>query len=171
MGFPCHGTFFLPAAKGSSDALANACGMRIRAMVIEDSTTVRTIILKLLRHSGLADFEFIEAEDGVEATEKFGPDKVDIIFADWHMPRMSGLHFAYQVRTMKGTEHIPIVMITTERTLGKMMDAMDNAGVDAYICKPFSAEELCAKIAPLIAEIEKRPARKSGLFGKLLGKK
>lgn len=145
--------------------------MKVRALVIEDSPTVRTVILKLLRHSALADFEFVEAGDGMEALELFDPSQFDIISADWNMPRMSGVAFAYQVRAIPEAKHIPIVMITSERSMGKMMDAMDNAGVDAYVCKPFPPEELRQKLAPLFENLGQRGKKSGGLLGKFLGKK
>ena len=127
------------------------------------------MVMNALNRLPLAEWEFIEAEDGQDALEKFDPKVVDLILADWNMPRMSGVEFAQKVRSNKKNAHIPIVMITSEQTVGKMNEALGRAGANAYICKPFNDQELERKLAKLIAGIPEKSEKSSGFFGRLVG--
>ena len=138
-------------------------------MVIDDSRIMRTMVMNALNRLPLAEWEFIEAEDGQDALEKFDPKVVDLILADWNMPRMSGVEFAQKVRSNKKNAHIPIVMITSEQTVGKMNEALGRAGANAYICKPFNDQELERKLAKLIAGIPEKVDKSAGFFGRLVG--
>lgn len=142
--------------------------MKLRALVADDSRVMRTVVMQSLRRSGLAEFEFTEAEDGADAVAKFSPDDFDILFLDWNMPNMSGFEVAKEVRGMSKTDHIPIVMVTSERTMGKMEDAFGKGGASAYICKPFTPEDLDQKLTKVIAEIEDHKKKSGGFFSKFL---
>ena len=142
---------------------------KLNVMVIDDSRIMRTMVMNALKRLPLAEWEFIEAEDGQDAIEKFDPKVVDLILADWNMPRMSGVDFARKVRSNKKNAHIPIVMITSEQTVGKMNEALGRAGANAYICKPFNDQELERKLAKLIAGIPEKSEKSSGFFGRLVG--
>ena len=78
------------------------------------------------------------------------PKKTDIVFADWNMPNMSGVEFVRQVRAMGETEHIPIVMVTSERTISRIEEALDSAGANTFISKPFTVEYMRRKIGPVV---------------------
>jgi two-component system chemotaxis response regulator CheY len=141
--------------------------MTIRALVIDDSKVMRSMVMQSLQKTRLADFEFIEAQDGADALEKFDPDEIDIVFADWNMPNMSGIDFVREVRAMDGTEHIPIVMVTSEKSMGKVETAIEEAGANEYICKPFTVEQLERKLSKLLAEIAESAKGSGGFFGKM----
>ncbi len=143
--------------------------MKLRALVIDDSRVMRNMVMQALRQSNLAEFEFTEAEDGEDAIGKFHPKKTDIVFADWNMPKMSGIDFVRKVRGMRNAEHIPIVMVTSEKTMDKVETALDEAGANEYICKPFTAEQLKQKLGTLIAGINGAGGKSSrGFFSKLV---
>jgi two-component system, chemotaxis family, chemotaxis protein CheY len=142
--------------------------MIVRALVVDDSGIMRKLVMRALAESRLAQFDFTEAVDGVDALAKFDPDKIDLVLVDWNMPKMSGIDFVHQVRTTcKG--HVPIVMITTESTMGKVEEALSSGGVDSYICKPFTANVLKQKLAPLFEKMA-APPPKTGFFSKLAAK-
>ena len=142
--------------------------MKLRALVVDDSRVMRSMVMQELRRSALAEFEFTEAEDGADAVKKFHPGKIDIAFIDWNMPNMSGIEFVRRVRAMGKTEHIPLIMVTSEKTMGKVEEALDDAGANAFISKPFTGEMLDRKLAPLIKEIEARSTTRGGFFSKLM---
>jgi two-component system chemotaxis response regulator CheY len=148
--------------------------MQLRAMVIDDSKVMRTMVMNFLQRTNLAEFQFSEAGNGKEALAQFNPEKFDILFVDWNMPEMSGIDFVRKVRGMKNTEHIPIIMVTSEKSMGKIEEALDDAGADAYISKPFTVEALSAKVSKLVKKIEEdrnKPKQASGgFFHKLMGK-
>jgi two-component system, chemotaxis family, chemotaxis protein CheY len=140
--------------------------MKLKALVIDDSRIMRNMVMESLRRTGLADFEFVEAEDGADGVVKFNPKTVDIVFADWNMPNMSGIEFVRKVRLTTKSD-VPIIMVTSEKTVAKIEEALDSAGANAYITKPFTVEYILNKIGPLIADIEKKRGQKSGgFFGK-----
>jgi two-component system, chemotaxis family, chemotaxis protein CheY len=129
--------------------------MKLRALVVDDSRVMRAMVMDSLRKTHLAEFEFCEAEDGADALGKFNPKKTDIIFADWNMPNMSGVEFVREVRAMGKTEHIPIIMVTSEKTISKMEEALDSAGANAFISKPFTVEYMQQKLGPVLDGIGK----------------
>lgn len=138
----------------------------IRALVIDDSSSMRRLIMKTLMKASVADFLFEEAEDGIEATHKFLTSPPDIIFCDWNLPRMNGYNFALRVRADSRYDHIPIVMITSERSVKKIEDAFTRARVDRYITKPYTVEVVRARVAPLIRRIVEEKNARGGRPGK-----
>jgi two-component system chemotaxis response regulator CheY len=127
--------------------------MKLKALVIDDSRVMRNMVMQSLNKTRLAEFEFLEAEDGEDALAKFDADNIDVAFVDWNMPRMTGIDFVRKVRALGNTDHIAMVMVTSEKTMGKIEEALDEAGANAYICKPFTAEDLVRKLQPLFEEI------------------
>jgi len=128
--------------------------MKLTALVIDDSRVMRMMVMDSLQKTNLAEFEFCEAVDGVDAMNKFNPKKTDIVFADWNMPNMSGVDFVRRVRATGKTGHIPIIMVTSEKTVGKIAEALDKAGANAFISKPFTVEYLKRKLAPVIERMQ-----------------
>ncbi|MER3416322.1 MAG: hypothetical protein C4297_08955 [Gemmataceae bacterium] len=143
--------------------------MKLKALVVDDSKVMRAMIMQALAKAHLGEFEFVEASDGLEALGRFNLAETDICFVDWNMPNMNGLEFVRQVRSIT-VDPIPVVMITSERTMGKMEQALNEAGATAYICKPFTAEELRYKLAHIVEGIRARKAtHKSSFFSRLFG--
>ncbi len=128
--------------------------MKLKALVLDDSKVMRTMVMKALEKTKLAKFSFIEARDGLDGLAKFNHEKIDICFVDWNMPNMSGFDFAKKVRATGSGKNIPIIMVTSEKSMGKMMDAMDQAGANGYICKPFTVQELHQKLDPIIKKMK-----------------
>ena len=133
-------------------------------LVVDDSSTMRKIIIKGLNESGIPDCEFVQAGDGLEALEALSKNEVDLVLSDINMPNMDGIQFVRCVRDHKALEatavgdkerikkvgnSIPIVMITTEGGLDKVQEAL-SAGANDYLKKPFTPEELKEKLAPLL---------------------
>ena len=142
--------------------------MDIRAMIVDDSGIMRKMVIRGLTQTKLANFAFIEAKDGADALEKFDPEQIDMLFVDWNMPNMSGIEFIRAVRT-KEKEHTPVVMITTENTMGKIEEALDEAKVDCFVVKPFTPDILTKKLEPLFDKLSEE-SKKGGFFGKLASK-
>jgi two-component system chemotaxis response regulator CheY len=110
---------------------------------------MRKMVMKSLTESKLADFEFVEAEDGKAGLDKLGAHEIHIAFVDWNMPNMTGVDFVREVRQLEkrnDTDAIPLVMVTSEKTMSKVEEALDQAGADGFISKPFTVEELQRKL-------------------------
>jgi two-component system chemotaxis response regulator CheY len=118
----------------------------MRALVIDDSRTVRAIIGKILRDEGL---EVVEAANGREGLERLRePPGVELVLVDWNMPEMNGLDFIKAVRSDRAYDPVRIMMVTTETEQGQVIRALD-AGANEYVMKPFTREILVAKLSLL----------------------
>lgn len=143
--------------------------MEIGALVVDDSGIMRKMVMRSLSESKLAQFTYTEAVDGLDGLEKFDPAKIDILFVDWNMPNMSGIEMVREIRAAE-KKHTPIVMITTEGTMGKVEEALDSAGVDGYVVKPFTVEILQKKLGPLFEKLAASQTQSKGFFNKLAEK-
>ncbi|SRR5690554_3236298 len=139
--------------------------MEIQALVVDDSGIMRKLVIRSLLESKLAQFMFTEAKDGADALEAFKSNPIDMIFVDWNMPNMNGIDFVKEVRKIE-KDHVPVVMITTESTMGKIDEALNTAGIDCFIVKPFTAETLQVKLGPLFDKLTE-PKKSGGFFSKL----
>jgi two-component system chemotaxis response regulator CheY len=117
----------------------------MRFLVVDDSATMRRIIINSLQRVGFGDF--VEATDGIDALEKFD-GTVDLVITDWSMPNMSGLELTRALRTYEPRK-VPILMVTTRSTRQDILDAVA-AGVNNYIVKPFTPQVLKEKINLLV---------------------
>jgi two-component system, chemotaxis family, chemotaxis protein CheY len=117
----------------------------MRALVIDDSRTVRAIIGKILREVGL---EVIEAANGREGLEQLQRAGAELVLVDWNMPEMDGLEFIRAVRADRAHDAVRIMMVTTETEQEQVIRALD-AGANEYMMKPFTKEILIAKLSLL----------------------
>jgi two-component system chemotaxis response regulator CheY len=118
-----------------------------RVLVVDDSGTMRKIIVKGLREAGFEDCEFCEAADGASALEALRKQDFDLVLSDINMPGMDGLALVRHARDdAEISPDLPIVMITTEGGLEKVQQAL-GAGATDYLRKPFTAAQLQEKIA------------------------
>lgn len=113
---------------------------KIKALVVDDSKIMRSAVKRALDQLMLADFEYVEAKDGEDALEKFN-DEIQIMFVDWNMPNMTGVEFSKAIRD-KGNTSIPIIMVTAEKSMGKVDKALSEGGANEYITKPFTADKM-----------------------------
>ena len=70
----------------------------MRTLVVDDSRTMRMLVIGTLRQAGYGEHDIVEAGDGVEAMEVMSRLSVDIVLCDWNMPRMSGIELLKQMR-------------------------------------------------------------------------
>ena len=115
----------------------------MRALIVDDSRAIRSMIGRMMRELG---FEVIEAEHGVEALQKLEEHpSLDLMLSDWNMPQMDGLTLVQSVRADPRFSQMRIVMVTTETEMGHVIRALE-AGADEYIMKPFTADVLRDKL-------------------------
>ncbi len=115
----------------------------MRFLVIDDSPTMRKILIAALRTGGFNDV--VEAGDGEEALTKIHAENIDFVITDWNMPKMTGLELAKAVRSDGRIKHLPIIMVTTRDQKQDIMQAFE-AQINNYIIKPFTPEILKDKI-------------------------
>jgi len=129
----------------------------VRALIIDDSAVMRKVIERALRQSGLDLTEVVQASNGEEAIEILrkdaaSPQKIGLIISDINMPVMDGLQFLEARRDQQLAAGVPVVMITTEGSEPFVLRAIA-AGAQGYICKPFTAEQVKARVVPLIEAV------------------
>ncbi len=115
----------------------------MRALVIDDSKSIRSILTKILVGIG---FTVEEAANGLEAMDLIKKEKVDLALVDWNMPDMDGCEFIQEVRKDKAYKDMRMMMVTTETTKDKVAEALET-GADEYIMKPFTKEMIVEKLA------------------------
>lgn len=123
---------------------------KIKALVVDDSKIMRSQVKRALDQLMIAEFEYVEAMDGEDALEKFN-EEIEILFVDWNMPKMTGVEFSKAVRD-QGYSDIPIVMVTAEKSMGKVDKALNEGGANEYITKPFTADKMAKAISRYIDE-------------------
>ena len=117
-----------------------------RVLVVEDEPAIAELISVNLRHNGFAP---TWAEDGVAAQRELDAVLPDVILLDWMLPGQSGLALARKWRGQERTRSIPILMLTARGDEPDKVAGLD-AGADDYITKPFSTQELLARIRAVL---------------------
>jgi two-component system chemotaxis response regulator CheY len=117
-------------------------------LIVDDSATMRKIIMRGIRQAGIDNADFKEAGDGVEGLQAIAAGTFDLILSDVNMPNMNGLDFVKAVAEKLGTPP-PIVMITTEGSDEIVREAMSR-GATGYLRKPFTPEKIQEVIGPFL---------------------
>lgn len=117
-----------------------------RILVVEDEPAIAELIAVNLRHGG---FEPVLAPDGESAARAIEDALPDAILLDWMLPGQSGMALARQWRSQARTRGVPILMLTARGDEADRVAGLD-AGADDYISKPFSTQELLARIRAVL---------------------
>ncbi len=117
-----------------------------RILVVEDEAAIAELIAINLRHAG---FEVTIAGDAEQAQVAVDGVLPHLVVLDWMLPGQSGLALARRWRAESRTKSIPIVMLTARAEESDTISGLD-AGADDYLTKPFSANELLARIRALL---------------------
>lgn len=119
----------------------------MRIMLVDDSKTMRNIQRNILGQLGYSELE--EACDGQDALSKLSAFNPELMLVDWNMPNMDGLTFVKNVR-QQGIK-TPIIMVTTESEKARVIEAI-KAGVNNYVVKPFTPEQLSERVNETMAK-------------------
>lgn len=119
----------------------------MRILVVDDSSTMRRIIVNTLKKLGYIDI--IEAGNGREGVEKLLSGSFNLILTDWNMPEMSGIEFIRHVRATPATKDVPVLMVTTNAAKDDIVEAL-GAGVNSYVVKPFTPDTMRDKLATVL---------------------
>jgi two-component system chemotaxis response regulator CheY len=126
----------------------------MRALIIDDSVVMRKVVERAVRQAGIELNEVLQANNGVEALEilrlpENAAGGLDIILSDINMPIMDGIQFLEARRAENLAMATPVIVITTEGNVEIVKRAI-GAGAKAYVCKPFTSDQIRARIAPLL---------------------
>jgi two-component system chemotaxis response regulator CheY len=114
-------------------------------MIVDDSASMREVIGTALR---CAQYEVIQACDGLDALSKLKGQKVHLIISDVNMPKMDGISFLKAVKQLPDYRFTPVIMLTTESAEAKKRDGQA-AGARAWVLKPFKPDVLLTAVQKL----------------------
>jgi two-component system chemotaxis response regulator CheY len=117
-----------------------------KILVVDDSGAVRSIVRKILLQLGFTEID--EAADGTAALAKINEQPYGLVISDWNMAPMNGPALLDHVRAKKEFNRLPFIMMTVEADQYKIIGAK-YPGVTLFISKPFSVEDLQARIAQI----------------------
>ncbi len=125
-----------PAAEPASAA------SNLRILTIDDSKTMRDMLMLTLADAGFDVIQAVDGKDGVDLLER---ENVDVVITDINMPRMDGYEVVRQLRARPEHKTTPILVLTTESEAEKKNIARE-AGATGWLVKPFDPERLVATV-------------------------
>jgi len=116
----------------------------MKVIVVDDSLVMRRIIAGILEELG---HDTVHAGNGRQMLDVLEQQagQISMVLLDWNMPGMNGIEALREMRGNGNYHHIPVFMVSTESEDAKIREAI-GAGAKDYLAKPFTAEELAAKI-------------------------
>src|SRR6056297_3155532 len=116
-------------------------------LIVEDNADMRSFIREQLDQ----DYNILEAVNGEEGVAVSQAAIPDLIITDLMMPEMDGYRFCEQIRKDEKTSHIPVIMLTAKAGLDPKIEGLE-AGIDAWLTKPFHVRELHTRVKALIQQ-------------------
>ena len=141
-------------ASGASDgessniALPSAAQKTPLVLVVDDSITVRRVTQRMLLRDG---YRVVMAADGLQALERLQEEMPAVVLSDIEMPRMDGFDLVRNIRADARMKDLPIIMITS-RIAEKHREHAMQLGINHYLGKPYSEEELLRLVGQYCAE-------------------
>jgi two-component system phosphate regulon response regulator PhoB len=123
-----------------------------RVLVVEDEDALATLLEYNLKREGFDVTVSVDGEDALLKVEERAPD---IVILDWMLPKISGIEVCRRLRAAAQTRNLPIIMLTARSEEADRIRGLDT-GADDYITKPFSTQELVARLKAVLRRI--RPA-------------
>jgi two-component system, chemotaxis family, chemotaxis protein CheY len=127
-----------PVASPDLQPLTTEVAMTRRIMTIDDSKTMRDMLMLTLIEAG---FDVLQAVDGEDGIEKLAGEEVDVVITDINMPKMDGYEVIRRLRQDPKFDRTPILVLTTESEAEKR-DIARKAGATGWLVKPFDPERL-----------------------------
>lgn len=123
----------------------------LKVLIVDDYSTMRRILSGMLRRLGY--HAVVEAEDGDVAIAILRRQHIDVVVTDWNMPNMSGLELLKAIRADDGLQHLPVLVVINLMHTDQIAVAVE-AGMNGYIIKPFTREELREKMDAILGRGE-----------------
>jgi DNA-binding response OmpR family regulator len=121
-----------------------------RLLIIEDEYAMRTALADCLE---AADYRVITADDGEQGLQKAVDEKPDLILLDIMMPKLDGFALCAELRRLALAT--PVLMLTAKGQVEDRVTGLD-AGADDYLIKPFSTDELLARVRALLRRVQRQ---------------
>ena len=127
-------------------------------LVVDDEPVALNLCTKVLGRIGLCDVD--QAANGKEALVKIGERRYAAVISDWNMPEMNGLELVWRIRADETLRRMPFIMTSVDGGLDRARIARQ-AGVNAFLIKPFDAAQLTAKLNEVLPIARFRPKLKA----------
>ena len=121
----------------------------MRAIVVDDFITMRRVVRSLLRETGFADVDIVEASNGAAALDRLRDETFDVVVTDIEIPTLGGFELLSAIRRDARWRHLPVLMVTAEATKEEIVRCTQ-AGATAYLVKPFTRAVLEEKLRSAI---------------------
>ena len=120
--------------------------MTAKVIIVEDEAALAELIRYNLESEG---YEVVHAADGEEAELLLAEQTFDVAILDWMIPKISGIELCRRLRNRSETQSLPIILLTAR---GEEADRVRGltTGADDYVTKPFSVQELMARVKALL---------------------
>lgn len=118
-----------------------------RVLVVDDLSSLRSLIKAVIKDLGA--YAVDEASNGVVALQKLKQQRYDLVISDWNMPMMSGIELLGAIRNDDALKTIPVIMLTAGTTKDNVQNAV-SLGINGYITKPFTPEQLISSLKRLM---------------------
>jgi len=125
--------------------------MSYNVLIVDDSKSMRRVIIKTLQLSGFHIGEFVEASNGREALDQIEGKWIDLVLSDIHMPVMDGFEFIESLKQNEMYKNTPVIFVTTEANDDRLNHLMA-LGARGYIRKPFRPEEIGVLLSEVMGE-------------------
>lgn len=123
--------------------------MATRVLIVEDEEALATLLEYNL---GQEKFDVTLAADGEEGILKIEENPPDVVILDWMLPKVSGIEICRRIRSKSETRNIPIIMLTARSEEADRIRGLET-GADDYLTKPFSTNELIARVRAVLRRI------------------
>jgi two-component system, OmpR family, phosphate regulon response regulator PhoB len=120
-----------------------------RVLVVEDEEALTTLLEYNL---GKEDFDVQISGDGEDALMKIDEAQPDIVILDWMLPKISGIEVCRRLRSKPETRNLPVIMLTARSEEADRIRGLET-GADDYLTKPFSTNELIARLRAVLRRI------------------
>ncbi|UII31840.1 response regulator [Fulvivirga ulvae] len=118
-------------------------------LVVDDFSSIQKFLCETLEKKG---YKTLGASDGIEAYKLLSENKVvDLVLSDYNMPNCTGMELLNKIKANEKLAHIPVIFLTTETKVEKMQAAKE-AGLFAWIRKPYNADAFFAQIDNALAQ-------------------
>lgn len=136
-----------PAILGQLPAIRRADGTPVRVLLVDDERALTNLVTMSLRYEG---WDVEVAHNGRDATAKFASVKPDVVVLDIMLPDLDGLQILNRLRST--VSYTPVLFLTARDTVADRVTGL-TAGADDYMTKPFSLEELVARLRGLLRRV------------------
>jgi len=119
--------------------------MDLNVLIVDDSSAIRKILVRVLSQTDLPIKQVHEANDGAEAMKIVEANDVSLILSDINMPNVDGLELLQKLRLTPKWKDLSVIMITTEGSQAKVLEAVQ-LGAKGYVRKPFTADQIKEKV-------------------------